>query len=155
MEWVICGGLTVLDAVLLWWIFALRREIRQIREIAENRRSENTLSEEDLRALQKSLTTLVETLQSYTEEHLAEMRNQVESMRELANEILRIRGTAPVSNEPGSSRSVHIRPDTSLIEHREKERIIALHRQGKSVREISRMLQVTAGEVELVIRLSS
>ncbi|HPA45080.1 MAG TPA: hypothetical protein PK395_04880 [bacterium] len=155
MEWVICGGLTVLDAVLLWWIFVLRREIRQIREMAESRRPGNALSEEDLRALQKSLTTLVETLESYTEEHLAEMRNQVESMRELATEILRMRESAPASNESRSSRSVRIRPDASLIEHREKERIIALHRQGKSVQEISRTLQVTAGEVELVIRLSS
>jgi hypothetical protein len=157
MDWVLYGALALIDAVLLWWIFALRREIRDIRRILENHRPEGGVSGEDLQALQHSLSTLVDSLETYTEDSLAEMRQQVSKMQQLVHS-----GVAATSRPGTESQeaakpvgTIRIRPDASLIEHREKERIIALHRQGKSVQEISRELQVTAGEVELVIKLTS
>ena len=154
MDWVLYGGLTLLNAVLLWWIFILRREMRDIRRILDRRQPQKTLSEEDLEAFQKSLSALVETLETYTEDSLAEMRQQVGKIQEMTQEHLR-HGVAPDRGTSRPARSIRIRPDAGSIEHREKERIIALHRQGKSVQEISRELQVTAGEVELVIGLLS
>ncbi|MFH1737360.1 MAG: hypothetical protein ABIH23_00030 [bacterium] len=154
MDWVLYGALTLLNAVLLWWILILKREMRDIRRIVDDRQPRKTLSEEDLEALQKSLSALVETLETYTEDSLAEMRQQVAKIQEMTQDHLR-QGIASERGASRPARSIRIRPDSSSIEHREKEKIIALHRHGKSVQEISRELHVTAGEVELVIGLLS
>ena len=157
MDSVLYGALALIDAVLLWWIFVLRRDIRDIRHTLESRRPEEGLTTDELRALQQFLSTLVENMENYTEDSLAEMRQQVERMQRLVQtgRPTASRPEAETQDTAKPARTIRIRPDASLIEHREKERIIALHRQGKSVREISRELHVTAGEVDLVIRLTS
>lgn len=157
MDWVFYGALALIEAVLVWWVFVLRREIRDIRHVLESRPPEEGLSAEELRALQKSLLRLVESLENYTEDSLAEMRQQVGEMQQLAQagKLTPSGPEAEPRNTTKPARAIRIRPDARLIEHREKERIIALHRQGKSIQEISRELQITAGEVELVIRLTS
>ena len=151
MEYLLCGALTLIDAVLIWWIFVLRREIRDLRDTIETRREPPGLSRDELEALQKSLSVLVESLETYTEERMAEMCEQVKHVQALVESYQPAVSSAGV----GRRRGIRVQPDTSLIEHREKEKIVALHREGKTVHEISRELQVTASEVDLIIRLTS
>ncbi len=151
MEYVLYSALTLIDAVLIWWIFVLRREIRDLRDTVETRREPPGLSRDELEALQKSLCALVESLETYTEDRMAEMREQVKQVQVLVESYQ----PAVSTTGGGRGRGIRVRPDSSLIEHREKEKIIALHREGRSAQEISRELHVTASEVELVIRLTS
>ncbi len=157
MDWALYVISALIDAVLVLWIFILRRDIREIRHTMDTERPGGVLTREDLQALQHSLSTLVESLESYTEESLSQMRKEVGKMQQLLQGAGQVPGavTAAASVVPKPGRTIPIRPDPSLVEHREKERIIDLHRRGKSVQEISRELQVSAGEVELVIRMTT
>lgn len=167
MEWLIEVAQTLLLTGLAIWVLVLRRELktlyREQQMAARAIKKSESLSAEELRALQESLAALVQEVESFVEEHREEMGEGLEQVRGAIQKIETVRESAPPKAVPTAASSprrtvdgrvLRIAPSSHAIQHPQAKNICRLHAEGHGIDTIARKLRIGKGEVELILNLS-
>ncbi len=153
--------LFLINIGLLCWILQLKYRVRHLEKDNQSTPPDpETLTVQDLRNLQKSLTQLVGNVEDYTESQLAKMRLQTETLRTLCERMeLKLKEleepTMPVMEREGTTtRVVPLSSKQSPSKHKDRDRIMELYQRGWSLDKIAEELRVTRGEVQLIVNLT-
>jgi len=153
-------ALFVINLILLLWILQLKMRVDKLEDEKRSQPPEpEALTVRDLRHLQKSLAELVRNVEEYTESQLAKMRLQTETLRILCDRLeskLRELDEPPIprSDVDGGTRVVPLSPKQNSSRHKDRDKIIELHRRGWPMEKIAEELRITRGEVQLIVNLS-
>ncbi len=167
MEWLLEIAQILLLTGLAIWVLVLRRELKALfREqqlAARAVKKSESLSAQELQALQESLAALVQEVETFVEDHREEMGEGLEQVRGALQKIETVRKSAPKKAVPASTvgprrtvdgRVLRIAPGSHAIQHPQAENIYRLHAEGHGIDTIARKLRIGKGEVELVLNLS-
>ena len=152
--------LFVICVVFLLWFIQLKHRIRLLEEDTQPQPPDpGTLTVQDLRYLQKSLTDLVGNVEEYTESQLSKMRLQTETLRNLCDRLEKKMKEMedppfPTSHEDVGTRVVPLSTKQNPIRHKNRDRILDLYQRGWSMEKIAEELRITRGEVQLIVNLS-
>ncbi|MDP8243003.1 MAG: hypothetical protein P9L94_02895 [Candidatus Hinthialibacter antarcticus] len=167
------GVLLLLTLGLFLWVFQLRQQMRELlREKESQPEIQKTLTARDVEILQNTLADLVSNIEYYTESQLQRINLQSEAVRTISRRVTERLEIAQASlNETLAERNeeappvVPVQPTTTARitplpprelggKHRDKDRIIELHRQGWQTDQIAKELRLNKGEVQLIVNLA-
>ncbi len=170
------GVLLLLTLGLFLWMYQLKRQMRELlREKESQPEIPKTLTARDIEILQNTLADLVSNIEYYTESQLQKINLQSEAVRTISrrvterletaqaslNQTIAEKQEALVSNQvtempqPAATARVTPLPTRGLGgNHRDKDRIIELHRQGWPADQIAKELRLNKGEVQLIVNLA-
>lgn len=162
MELSDCGFLAI-AVILAYWVFQLKGEVRRLSDEAAHKPPETpSFTVRDMQMIQSSLSELVDEIEQYTESQLSKMTLQTQTLqvlcKRLEEKIQDQKGketmeekTIPVAS---STRVVPLNPKQNLSNHKDRDRIIELHKKGWTADRIAEELRITKGEVQLVVNLA-
>ena len=150
--------LILLNIGLVSWLLQLKTRLSKVeRELEHSPPKPGTLSVKDLHHLQTFMQDLVENVEIYTESQLKRMRVQTQAIQTMCERMeMKLMEIDPPPVESGKppARIVPLAPKQGFSNHKEKDRIIELHRQGWPLEKIAEELRLPRGEVQLIVNLS-
>lgn len=168
------GVLLLLTIGLFLWVYQLRQQMRELMREKENQPEiQKTLTARDIEILQNTLADLVSNIEYYTESQLQKINLQSEAVRTISRRVTERLETAQASlNETIAEQNEKLAPPAAAAQptitarvtplpprelggkHRDKDRIIELHRQGWQPDQIAKELRINRGEVQLIVNLA-
>lgn len=156
--------LAIVDVGLLLWIMQLKNRVRELELDIESRPPEpEGIGPREMRQLRNSLHELVREIEGFTEAQMKRIQTQMAAFHEVAG---RMGPEAPASRptEPAPPAPEREAPITARVVplaskqyggiHKDKDRIVELHRRGWTMEQIAEELRITRSEVQLVVNLS-
>jgi hypothetical protein len=171
-------GLLGMVLILGFWVFQLKLEMRRLSDGNDCKPPEiPPLTVRDMQLLQSSLAELVSEVEQYTESQLRKMATQTQTLQVLCKRLedkLQQKEereaaaaqdppafvlTPPAPSPPAPvhtppTRIVPLSPRQGMSNHKDRDRIMELHRKGLTPDKIAEELRITKGEVQLVVNLA-
>lgn len=170
------GVLLLITVGLFLWVYQLKQQVRELwREKETKPEVQKTLTARDIEVLQNTLADLVSNIEYYTESQLQKINLQSEAVRTISRRVTERLEAAqnsldermeeikqpvepPIPQQPPqpnvSARVTPLPPRDLGVNHRDKDRIIELHRQGWQPEQIAKELRLNKGEVQLIVNLA-